>query len=105
VDYPRPTPPEKSLPTRHHHFTQRHKIIFATIALFAHGASLIGGSAKLATPIDRSSYLARPIDKLLRVLTSSRNRPGTQRADSTSQPNDSTDANDTTDQPHSFPAT
>jgi hypothetical protein len=35
--------------------------------MLAHGASFIEGSAKLATPIDRSPYLARDIDKLLRL--------------------------------------
>jgi hypothetical protein len=60
--------PKKSRPTRHHHITKRHKSIFATVAFSPHGASLIGGSAKLlATPVDRSSNLARAIDKLLRL--------------------------------------
>jgi hypothetical protein len=38
----------------------------------AQGSSLIGGSAKLLTPVDLSSYLARATDKLLRLHTSSR---------------------------------
>jgi hypothetical protein len=45
----------------HHHIIERHKIILATVARYAHGASIIAGSAKLATPVDRSSYLARAI--------------------------------------------
>jgi hypothetical protein len=66
---------KKSHPTRHHHIIERRKIIFATVALYAHGASPIGGSTKLATPVDRSSYLARAYDKLFRLTTSPRNQP------------------------------
>jgi hypothetical protein len=68
----------------------------------AHDASLIKGSAKLATPVDRSYYLARAIDKLLLLRTSPRTRPEAQRADKTSQPTDITDVFDTADRPHFF---
>jgi hypothetical protein len=84
--------PKHTRPTRLHQITSRCKIIFATVVLYGHGASLIGASAKLATPVDRSSYLVRTIDKLLRLHTSFRNRLETQRADNTSQPTDPTDA-------------
>jgi hypothetical protein len=56
----------------HHHIIERHNIIFATVALFAQGASLIVGSTKLVTPADRSFYLARAIGKLVRLQNSSR---------------------------------
>jgi hypothetical protein len=80
--------PKISRPTHHHHIIERHKNIFATVALDAHGGSLLGGLAKVATLVDRSSYLARAIDKLLLPHTSSRNQPETQRADNTSRPID-----------------
>jgi hypothetical protein len=49
-------------------------------------ALYVVGSAKFATPANRSSYLVKAIDKPLRLQTSSRNRPETHHADSTSQP-------------------
>jgi hypothetical protein len=39
--------PKKSRPTRHCHITERLNIIFASVALYTHGASLLGGSAKI----------------------------------------------------------
>jgi hypothetical protein len=48
----------KSRPIRHRHITERHKIIFASVILNAHCSSIIGGSAKIFIPVDRSAYLA-----------------------------------------------
>jgi hypothetical protein len=64
--------PKKSRPTRHRHITERHKIIFASVGLYAHGASLLGRSDKIITPVDRSSYLGRAAYMLLRLQTSTR---------------------------------
>jgi hypothetical protein len=84
---------------------KRHKIIFATVALYAHGASLICGSAKITTSVDRSSYLSRSIDMLLRLQTSARNRTNPPHEDNTTQPKYGTNAADIADRPHHLPAT
>jgi hypothetical protein len=39
----------KTRPTRHHHITERHKLVFSSVTPKTHGSSLIGGSAKLVT--------------------------------------------------------
>jgi hypothetical protein len=66
---------KKSRPLRHLHITERHKIIFTFVTLNAHGSSLIiGSSAKLVTPVDRSTYLTQAIDKLLRLHATARSR-------------------------------
>jgi hypothetical protein len=54
-------------PTRHHHISDRHKIVFASVTLNAHGSSLIGRSAKLLTPVDRSPYMVCTTVQLLRL--------------------------------------
>jgi hypothetical protein len=100
-----PLPKIKSRTARHQHITERHKIIFTMVALYAHGVSLIGGSAKITPPVNRSSCLARAIDKLLRLHTSARNRTHALHEDSTSQPIDTTDVANTADRPHHLPAT
>jgi hypothetical protein len=68
-------------PLRHYHITERHKIIFAYVTLNAHGPSLIGGSAKLVTPVDRSSCLSQAIDKSMRLQASARLRANTHPTD------------------------
>jgi hypothetical protein len=61
-------PPHKiTRPTHHNHIADRHKITFDSVTLHAHGSSLLGGSAKIYTHVDCSSYLARAIDKLVRL--------------------------------------
>jgi hypothetical protein len=99
--------PKRSRSARHHHITGRHKIISASVALYAHGASLLGSSVKIITPTDRSSYLARATDMLLRLQTSTRNRTNATQEDISTQPTHNTDAadNNDTDQPHHVPAT
>jgi hypothetical protein len=78
---------KKTSPTRHHHITERHYyIVFASVTLNAQGSSLIGGSAKLATPVDRSSYLAHAIDKFIRQHSTARARPEMNPADSSTHP-------------------
>jgi hypothetical protein len=37
----------------------RHKIIFVSVTLHAHGSNLLGSFAKLSTPVDRLSYAVR----------------------------------------------
>jgi hypothetical protein len=65
----------------------------------AHGSSLLGGSAKLFTSVDRSSYLARAIDMLLRLRSPTHPSPEMNPADSTTQSHDPARARDTTDEP------
>jgi hypothetical protein len=50
------------------------KIILASVSLNAHVSSLIGVSARLTTHVDRSSYVAKAIDRLLRLHDKSRPR-------------------------------
>jgi hypothetical protein len=64
--------PKKSRQERHPQSTKRHKIIFASVALYAH---LLGSSAKLTTPVDRSSYRPCATNMLLRLHTSTKHRP------------------------------
>jgi hypothetical protein len=78
---------------------ERHTFIFATVALYAHGASFLGDSAKLAIPVDCLSYLARATEQLLRLHTSPRNLPDAQLTDNISQPTDTTDYADNADRP------
>jgi hypothetical protein len=101
----RPTPLEKIRPARHHHITERQKLIFVVVAIYAHGASLLGGSAKINTPVDRSSYLAHAINMLLRLHTSARNRIDAPQEDNTTQPSDNADASNTAERIDHLPAT
>jgi hypothetical protein len=64
----------------------RRDITLSSVTLTAHGSSLIGGSAKLTTPVDRSSYLARAIYKLLRPHSTTRARPEISLTDSSAHP-------------------
>jgi hypothetical protein len=96
--------PKKSRPTRHHHIPERHKIIFVSVALYAHGASLLDSSAKIITPADSSSYLARATDMLLRLHTSTSHRTDATHEANSTQPTDNIDIADTADQTHRVPA-
>jgi hypothetical protein len=96
-------PPKKSRPARHHHIMECDKIIFATVALYAHGASLLGGSTKKTTPVGRSSYLARAIERLLRLHTSTRQQSYAPHEDSSVMSIDNTDAANTAERPRHVP--
>jgi hypothetical protein len=64
----------------------------------AHGSSLLGGSATLTTLVDRSTYLAKPIDKLLSLQITARARPYANPTDNSTSPQ-ATDKGDKADQP------
>jgi hypothetical protein len=59
---------------RHHHTTKRYKIVFSSVTMNAHGSNLIGGSAKLATPKERSTYHVEAIVRLLRLQVTAQAR-------------------------------
>jgi hypothetical protein len=84
--------------TRHHHITERHKIIFASVSMNAHGSSFIGGSAKLATVVDPSTYLADAIDMPLHLNVTARARAYANPADISTSPS-ATDDEYKADQP------
>jgi hypothetical protein len=95
---------KKTRPTRHNHIVDRHKISFASVTLHAHGSSLLGGSAKLFTHIDRSSYLARALDMLLRLRSATHPDPETDPTVNSTQPHDPDRAGDTTNHPDAYRA-
>jgi hypothetical protein len=61
-------------------------IIFASITVNAHGSSLIGGSAKLITAVDRSTYLFQVIDKMLHLHDTDLSRANAHPTDSSTFP-------------------
>jgi hypothetical protein len=73
----------KKRPSHHHHITGRLNLMFVSVTMNAHGSSLIGGSAKLIIPGDRSSYPARATNKLLGLRNSSGAHPEAIQADHT----------------------
>jgi hypothetical protein len=73
-------------------------MIFASVSLNAHGSSLVGGSVKLSTFVDRSTYLAEAISRLLRLQFTARARAYVNPTDSSPSPR-ATDDGDNLDQP------
>jgi hypothetical protein len=59
----------------------------------------------MITSVDRSSYLARATYMLLRLQTSTRQRPYVTQEDNSSQPINNIDVAGIADQPHHVPAT
>jgi hypothetical protein len=88
----------KARPTRHHHIMERHKIIFVSVSLNAHGSSLLTCSAKLTTHVKRSTYPAEATDTFLRLHITARARPNDNPTYSSTSPH-ATNEDDNTDQP------
>jgi hypothetical protein len=77
-------PPRKvTRPSHLHATTALHKIIFASLSLYAHGASLLGGYVRLSTPLVRATFSAQATDKLKCLQSPRRHRQSDKPAIST----------------------